>query len=43
MKPVKTHPTVYMADFTQFVNAQILSGDFNAGGREPLTVAKKPH
>jgi hypothetical protein len=43
MKPVKTHPTVYMADFTQFVNAQILGGNLNASGREPLTVAKKTH
>lgn len=32
-----------MADFTQLVIAQVLGGDLNAGGREPLTVAKKPH
>jgi len=32
-----------MADFTQLVIDQVLSGDLNAGGCEPLTVAKKPH
>jgi len=43
MNPVKTHLTVYMVDFTQLVNAQVLGDDLNASGREPLTVAKKTH